>query len=160
MGGGEVYLGSKVLGNPDTNILLLMSCTVIHDIMDIQFGGHAGIDVGYKLEELLMPMPLLVLAHHLATGKIETAKERCRAASQIIMRLPFQIARFHGKRWSTALKGQVLAFPSTQRTSTLVGRFGFTAFRQMPILWLCNSFLGGRNSETQFTSVFHRKETL
>ena len=40
-----MYLESRVLGEPQTDILLLMSCVVIHDNMDIKLGGHAGIDV-------------------------------------------------------------------------------------------------------------------
>ena len=57
-----------------------------------------------------MAVPVLALAYYLAASNIESGKERCRAVSQIIMRITFQIAKSHGKRWLTALKGLTLAF--------------------------------------------------
>ena len=40
-----MYLESGVLREPEFDPLLLMSCIVVHDDMNIQFGGHVGIDV-------------------------------------------------------------------------------------------------------------------
>ena len=99
-----------MLGQPKTDILVFMSRVIVHDNMEIKLRGHVGIDVAEELEELLMAVTLLALAHHLAGSDIESGKECRRAMAQIVVRIAFQIAQAHRKSRLTALQSLTLAF--------------------------------------------------
>src|SRR5689334_8304954 len=62
--GREVDMEARPFGNPVTNGGCLMRAVIIHDDMNLQFGGHMGFDGVEKLAKFLRTMTAMQLSDH------------------------------------------------------------------------------------------------
>ena len=71
---------------------------VIHDDMDIEIGGHAGVDFLQKRQKFLGSVALVTLADDKAGGNIQGREQRGRSMANVIMSTLKTNARLGGER--------------------------------------------------------------
>ena len=75
---------------PDFHFGMFVGGVVVHDDVQVQFGRGVRIDLAQKGDELGVPVPRLAAADDLATGHVQSGKERGRAVALVVMRvIPF-----------------------------------------------------------------------
>jgi len=89
IGGRVVQVETGMLRQPGTNLGMLVRGVVIDDEVEIEFCGHAGVQVAQKGEELLVPVARLAFGKHGTGGNVERGKQ-C-AVTHLIMSHAFHI---------------------------------------------------------------------
>ncbi len=102
---GEVEVIARALGQPAVYKRRLVGPVVVQDDVDIQVGGHRGIDVVEELAELHRAMARVASADHLAGGNLKGSKERGGAMTGIVVSAPLDLPRTHWQQRSGTIQG-------------------------------------------------------
>ena len=73
------------LGQPGTNLGVLMGAVVVDDQVEVQVLGDGFLDLAQKTQKFLVAMPRLALGDHLAGGHIQSREQGCGAVTNVIV---------------------------------------------------------------------------
>lgn len=96
-GGCEVHLETRMARQPAANRRSFVRAVVVQDEVNVQFGGHIGMDRLQKFSELDGTVAAMTLPDHLARLSIQSGKQRCSSVADIVMRVPLHLSWTHGK---------------------------------------------------------------
>ena len=99
-GGCEVHMEAGPLGQPVADQRRLVGGVVVRDQVDVEVGGHLGLDGIEEFAELHGPVPLVATTNHLAGPGVQGGEQRSGAVTQVIhviMGAPFHLSRAHGQ---------------------------------------------------------------
>lgn len=71
--------------DPGFHAGMFMRAIIIHDQMEIEFGGSCGVDFLQESDELLMPMARHAVSDHFAVEHAEGGKQRGRPMTDVVM---------------------------------------------------------------------------
>ncbi|MDQ1404869.1 MAG: hypothetical protein QOG55_498, partial [Acidobacteriaceae bacterium] len=109
IGGSEMHLHAGMRGQPALHAGMLVRGVVVHDEVDGQSLGNAGVDLFQKMEILLMAMAALAPTDHSAAGQIQSGEQRGGAMANVVVSYPFDVTQPHGQQGLSALQGLDLA---------------------------------------------------
>ena len=75
VGGSEMNVVAWPGGEPALDLGVLVGAVVVDDEVDIEVGGHVGVDVLEEAQELLVTMPRLALGEDLAGGHVQGGED-------------------------------------------------------------------------------------
>jgi hypothetical protein len=107
---------------PGANLGMLVRGVVIDDEMEVEFGGHAGVQVAQEVEELLVPVARLAFGKHGTGGDVEHGKQDGGAVTNIIMSHAFHIAQPHRQHRLGTVEGLDLALLIDAQDQSMIGR--------------------------------------
>lgn len=84
-------------GQPRLHLGMLVGGVVVDDQMDVERGGHVGVDVAQEGEEFLVAVTALALCQHPASGHVQGGAEGRAAVADGIVRHPLDVAQPHGQ---------------------------------------------------------------
>ena len=93
---GEVRMEPRVPREPSPDDRGLVRPVVIHDDVDVQGGGHLGVERGQERAELHGAMPATNLAQHLPRLHVQGREERRRAVPLVVVGATLGLA---GAQW-------------------------------------------------------------
>jgi hypothetical protein len=105
VGGCEVQVVARALGQPFAHECRLVGGIVIQDDMDLLIFGHSGIDLVQKVAKFHRAVSAIALGEHVTGGHLQSREERRRAMAHVIMSAPLNLPRAHGQERLAALKG-------------------------------------------------------
>ena len=106
----EVQMEAWMSSEPGFHARVLVGRVVVHDDMQIEFGGGLQIDLAEEANELLMPMARHALANHLAIEHAESRKQGGRAVTLVVVRHRPTAALLQWKAWLGTIEGLDLTF--------------------------------------------------
>ena len=95
--GSEMDMVAWAGGEPALDPGMLVGAVVVDDEVDVEAGGHAGVDVLEEAQELLMTMPRLALGDDLAGGHVQGGKEVGGAMADVAVRDAFDVSEPEGQ---------------------------------------------------------------
>ena len=82
---GKMQMEAWVAFQPGSYTRMLMGSVVVDDQMQLQIGGHFGINAFQKANEFLVSVTGHAIADHSSVEHIESSKERSRTVSFIVV---------------------------------------------------------------------------
>ena len=122
VGGSEMDMVARPGGEPALDLGMLVGAVVVDDEVDVEVGGHAGVDVLEEAQELLMTMPWLALGDDLAGGHVQGGKEVGGTVTDVAMRDAFDVSEPEGQERLGSLQRLSLAFLVDAEHHRVVGR--------------------------------------
>ena len=122
IGGGEVEMVARPVGEPALDAGMLVGAVVVDDEVDIEVRGHVGVDVSEEAQELLVAVARPALGEDLAGGDVQGGKEGGGAVADVAVRHAFDVAEPEGQEGLGALQGLGLALLVDAQHQGMVGR--------------------------------------
>ena len=97
VGGSKVQVVARPFGQPATHERCLVGGVVIQHEMNLSVFRHNGIDLVQKVAELHRAVSAIALGEHIASGHLQSRKERGRAVAHVIMSASLNLSRAHGQ---------------------------------------------------------------
>ena len=121
-GRSKVEMTTGVSLDPGFHPGMFMRAIIIHDQMEIEFGGSFGIDFLQETEKLLMPMARHAISDHFAVEHAESGKQSGRPVTDVIMGQGSAAAFLQGQAGLGSVQGLDLAFFVHAQNQRLVRR--------------------------------------
>ena len=109
-------------GEPAFDLGMLVGAVVVDDEVDIEAGGHAGVNVLEEAQKLLVAMPRLALGDDLAGGHVQGGKEVGGTVTDVAMRDAFDVSEPEGQERLGSLQRLGLALLVNAEHHRVVGR--------------------------------------
>ena len=106
----EVQMEAWMSSEPGFHARVLVGRVVVHDDVQIEFGGGLHIDRVEEANELLMPMARHALANHLAIEHAESREQGGRAVTLVVVRHRPTAALLQWKAWLGTIESLNLTF--------------------------------------------------
>src|SRR5665811_901601 len=100
---------ARVSGEPSAYRRGFVRAVIVHDQMDVQFGGSLVFQGSQKLQKLRASVAPMKLADDCAGGNVQRGKQRRRAMAKVIMGASFRQSGCQGKHRLGAIKSLYLA---------------------------------------------------
>jgi hypothetical protein len=95
VGGGVVNVEARPLGQPGTNLGVLVGAVVVGDQVDAKILWDGLLDLAEEAQELLVPVARAALGQHLPRGHVQGSEQGGGAMTDAVMRAPLHLAQAH-----------------------------------------------------------------
>ena len=93
------------LGQPGTNLGVLVGAVVIHDQVEVQVLGDGLLDLAQETQKFLMAMAWLAPSDHLAGGHIQRREQGCGAVTDVVVSDALDVPQPHGQQRLSPVQG-------------------------------------------------------
>jgi hypothetical protein len=109
---------------------MFVSCVIVDDQVNSEFGRDTVVPSPQKSEKLLVPVSWLAFGEHGASGDVERGTQSSCPVAEVIVGDSVDITEPHGQDWLSTVQGLDLAFFIHAEHEHMIGR----GFRYSPAI--------------------------